>query len=215
MKKAYLIQAFIPSTIYDDRLKFLFSKAHDFRAEGDKMIGIYAWTDKKEIVNEFIDGRTQDIYKVMKVDFCDKEEYEEFQRDYKELKLNYYKYKLSPPFSRDSNASELEIVSTFNEYIQTTEYGQENMYEFGLADIPDINYRIFKPDIIDALDVINYTSEYDKNSGNEEDADNLDFQLSYGCSSLGHSLKFDVSNEVNVLLHLYKFMFHNYEGVNK
>jgi hypothetical protein len=211
MKTVYLINAMIPRDLYDKGLKFLLHSKSDFRLNSNVMTGIYAWTTSKKYLDDFLTVRDKSIYKVIPIEFDDKEEFKSFKNDNKESMLSYQTFNSS---FYTEKTKEVEILVTFNEYIQSTEYGEENMYEFGCFNMNLINYNIFKDKLIDDLDILNYTYEYDKRNENEE-KELVDYNRSFGLTSRGSLIRFDSDNEVNILLHLFKFFFSGVEEREK
>ena len=69
--KLYLIYAIIPSNVFSTRIKYLIDNVKDFKTQGNDRVGLYAWTTSKKILEEFLEGRDHDIYKVIKKEFMD------------------------------------------------------------------------------------------------------------------------------------------------
>ena len=72
---------------------------------------------------------------------------------------------------------------------------------------PDANYRLFKDDIIHALDMIGYTSAYDLCYGNMEEVDNASFNMSYNIGSMGSTIACKPS-ELELLVYLFYYTFY-------
>lgn len=202
-KTVYLLNTKIPRHIYDSYIKFILPTHDNFRACGNDMVeGIYAWTDKKKYLNDFFELRPRDLYGIITIVFDDKEEFHKFSVDNKECRLDYHDFD-----SGSDDGKSIGILTTFNEFIQVTENGSEYLEEFGINHLDLVDYEIFNGKIIDALDELNYTYEFDSQYGDESRLDNASFQSSYNLSSMGSRLQFNIRNEVNVLLHLYRFFF--------
>lgn len=201
MKKVYLINALIPRDVYDKKIKYILPRGSDFRSKGEYMYGIYAWCSNKKIKDEFLKSRRNDIYNVVEIEFDDKEEFKKFKVEQKESYLDYRK------FETEIRDESIEVLTTFNEFIQVTEYGEENLNEFSYSNIDLVDYLIFTDDIINSLDTIGYTSEFDKNCLDFDRFDNAGYNASFNLTSLGRQLKFDVQNELSILLNLFRFFF--------
>lgn len=209
MKTVYLINAMIPREIYDTGIKYLLPSNSDFRVNGNTVSGIYAWTDSKKFLEDFLEARDSSVYKVVPIKFDDKDEFKTFKFNNKDAMLMYKSFNSECELGK---SNKIDILVTFNEYIQSTDYGSENMFEFGFSGINLTNYHIFKEKLIESLDILNYTVEYDKHNDDDSIRESNDYNMSFGITSLGHRIKFDVNNEVNVLLHLFRYFF---SGVEK
>ena len=81
------------------------------------------------------------------------------------------------------------------------------MTEFGPSIYATVDYEIFNDSIINALDIIGYTSEYDINHSNDDERiERANFQESFNLTPLGNK-RIDIHTEANMLLYLYRVMF--------
>ena len=210
MKKIYYIYAIIPEQIYYSKIRYIIPNQHDYRLKHNSMYGLYAWTTSKKITKEFFEVRNKSIYTLIKGDMIDKEDYKRMKEKYGELELDYRKYYYdgNTPIEEDS----ITIVSTKNEYIQSTEYVAENLYEFGPKSDINIHYSIFKDKIIKALDLLGYTTDYDIEYGEDSDADCASYNLSFGLTKYGNKDITKNVNQMNILLFLFRFLFYGNEN---
>ena len=213
MKKIYYIYAIIPENIYDKKVRYIIPNQHDYKLKHNAMYGLYAWSTSKKIVKEFFEVRNKSVYTLIKKDIYDKEDYKLIKEKYGDLELDYRKFY----YNNDSPDEEesITIVSTKNEYVQSTEYISENLYEFGpKADIA-IHYSIFKDKIIKALDLLGYTTDYDIEYGNDSDADYASYNLSFGLTKYGNRNVTGNVNQMNILLFLFRYLFYGNESTLK
>lgn len=207
----YFIYAKIPSKIYDERIKFIISNVYDYRFRNGYMYGLYAWTKKKKIYKEFIELRNNgNIYTVIKKDDIDDDQFKEIKDTYFQLELKSYRYfhKTESSEDEDNSSRFMEVVSTKNEYNICTNEFSEYINEFGpkVKDgYPD--YLMFSPDVIEALDIIGYTTDYDitQTTGARKEKAIENFQE--GKTVLGRDLFVTGENELTNLLFLFYFMF--------
>ena len=205
-KKIYYLYAKIPENIYNKKVKYLISNNHDFRWKHSYMYGLYAWTTSKKILKEFIEVRENSIYTLVKNDILDKEEYNRIKDRYSDLELKSYRYYYNNSLKLDDES--IMIVSTKNEYVHSTEFNEEFIYQFGPQVSDTFPYYIFKDKIIDALDRIGYVSKYDIELGSEDDSNFANYNLGFNMTKYGHKNKVVYNNDMNNLLYLYRYFFY-------
>lgn len=210
--KIYFIYAKIPMTVYDTRIKFIISNVHDYRCKDNHMFGLYAWTRKKKLCEEFLELRDcPELYTVIKRDDIREDQYKVIKDRYFQLELKPYRYFYDTKVreEEEENADRfMEVVSTQNEYNISTNEFSEYINEFGPhmdSNYPD--YRIFNSEVIKALDIIGYTTDFDiinTEDARKENAINL-FQQ--GKTVYGRDLYLTGENELSNLLFLFRYMF--------
>ena len=196
----YFIYAEIPRYDYDERLKFLLSDQHDFRAKGNYMRGLYAITNNKKFLKEFFNLRGgNEMYTTIKRDL-DEDDWDMIRNQYSDLILRKSHF-------GDRKNKKMELIVTKDEETTVQYDGRAYMIEFGPSIYANIDYRIFNDSIMNALDIIGYTSDYDINHSNDDERiENANFQESFLLTPLGHK-RIDINTETNMLLYLYRVMF--------
>ena len=211
MKKStiYYIFTTIPKKIYDKKYKYLLPNKifSNCKFLEDSWYGLYAWTLKKSLVTEFFQIRDKKKYELKKVEIdINGEEFKEFKNDYAEYKLR----KSSFDHYYDGKIQKVDIVVTKNEYTQTNMDldGPSNYDEHILGEIKsDVNFNIFKDDILQSLDKLNYTEFIILRNGTSSDIDEYSFQNSFNLTLFGHPRINYQLDELNFLLKLYEEMF--------
>ena len=225
MKKVYLIYVKIPTYIYLDRLCHLVTNNDfRFRQKGKYILGLYAWTDDKKLLKEFMETRYAPIFKVKKTRKDNLEDI--LPKDISiTLKLEEHNYfhdsDFDPEFSNvDDTISDIVksrselIVSTREEYNNCAWSLSENMLEYGPAKyiVRENDYTIFNDELIDALDILGYISNYDllyANASNMYDVN--DYNRSFGTSYRGHNITNNIlcnmhNNQYYGFIYLYSYL---------
>ena len=198
MNKIYYIYAMIPEYIYNQKIKYLLSSSqYDFRWKHGKMYGLYAWTTSKKMMKEFFEVRDNKIYNVIKNDMYDKEELDRLKSNYPDLELGYRRYYYD---DCENEEDSILITSTKNEHINSTEFPEEYLYEFGPKASDEFVYYIFKDKIIKALDILGYTTSYDIEYGTEAENDAAQYNLSFNLTKYGNKHKIKFTNQMNRFL---------------
>lgn len=198
--KIYLIYAAIDSEDFLTRMCHLVPDKNIYKLNDDetKFIGLYAFTNKKNVMKEFIKSRNHADYIVNREELDD-DSYESFKVNNIQLHLDYYKF------------GDTTMVATKNEYVQITDYLSENMYEF--IQCATVDYYIFNNDIMDALDKISYTTAYDttlvsgENDFYNDRLSQADNNASYGLTVNGQPLHLFEDNVEMCFLYIFKPMF--------
>ena len=210
--KVYGIYAIIPTEVFESRMfKFVYDK-HKFSLSknGNYYYGLYAWTTKKKVVKEFLDIRNKDMYKVKELKI-DKEDEKDFELDYKFEELSYYNY--------IAGNEEYEVLTTLNEFTESCDNISENLndllYDILTNEVAD--YDILNQDLIDALDIIGYTSYYDIECGGNPDLvtdeeaitrrEFAEYHESFRQTVFGRNYVDFTKNEFAALLYIYEPMF--------
>lgn len=205
MKSIYIIYIKIDEDTFNI-FKYIIPNVHDFKWRDDNFYGMYAWTTSKSKLSEFLEIREKSIFNISKKEIDD-EEYKMFKSHYHLLELKRYDYN-----SNRTNKDEyVKVVTTKNEKIEVQDNGSENYNEFGPAVSSLFNYKIFKKDIIQALDIVGYTGLYDVNYGNLDYMDAANYNKSYGLTPLGNSILTNPS-DLSLLVYLFYYTFY---GKNK
>lgn len=210
--KVYGIYAIIPTEVFENRMSKLVYDKNKFRLSKNEnyYYGLYAWTTKKKVVEEFLYIRNKDMYKVKEIKIP-KEDERDFKLEFKFEELAYYNYKVGK--------EEYEVLTTLNEFTESCDNRSENLdellYEKITNDVAD--YEILKKDLIKALDIIGYTTYYDIECGgnpevttDEEANDRLALasdSKSYNQTVYGRRYIDFTENEFEALLYIYEPMF--------
>lgn len=201
----YFIYANIPREVYDKTLKFLLSHQYDFRAKGNMMRGLYAITNKKKYVKEFFNIRSgREMYTLVEKEMS-KEDWNTLSED------RFHDLLLKESRFISDGRDFIDMVVTFNEEVTTKEDGSAYISEFGPRQFVDIDYMIFSKALINALDVLGYTTYFDTSSSSfdPERKEAARYNLDFGQTSLGREMPgfTTADNEINILLYLYRAMF--------
>lgn len=168
MKTIYLIYIVVNDDLLFNLLSsFVNIKLYDYNDDSNTFKGLYAWTTDKDIYEEFMLFRKGcNLYRPIKKTI-DKDEYKQFKSQYKSLKLKRYKYCRGDYIPKPDE----RVVSTFDEH----SFIYEDCCDFALMVdkglFPDliVDYTIMNDEIIDALDTLSYTTEYDSYYGGDPD----------------------------------------------
>lgn len=198
MKSIYLIYISIDESTFNI-FKYVLPNVHDYKWIDDKFYGLYAWTNGKSKLTDFMEVRDNKVFNVSKKEL-DEDEYDLFKDHFHLLELKRYNYKTN-------DKKDMEVVSTKNEMIEIFSNGKENYMEFGPTVDDSFNYRIFKKDLINALDILGYTSIYDLNYGSMEENDLASYNGSYGLGPVGNMILAQPS-ELNLLIYLFYYTFY-------
>lgn len=208
--KLYMIYAIVDTKFYYSILRNLLPTQHPFELinDTDKCTGLYAWTTEKSLLKQFSKERDMNKFKVLKANI-DKDDFPRFNLDMIDLKLEDREYVIPLTKSHET----VHYVTTKNEYVQVTDYGRENLYYF--KPFMDVDYMIFNEEIIDALDIINYTSIYDTEClcGGESDEEVTErmelanFNASFNLTTNGHKLVEMYENTAATLIYLFSPLF--------
>lgn len=197
--KLYLIYAIIPSNVFSTRIKYLIDNVKDFKTQGNNRVGLYAWTTSKKILEEFLEGRDHDIYKVIKKEFMDDEDIDKFKSVYNTLELHLYHYNNK---HSETSGKGIDIVTTKSEYVNSVLDLEANITGFGYPTFALFDYSDFNQELKTALEILNYNYYYDSNA----------LAFDEKSESTKSSEEF---NEVAGLLYLYGYMFGGKEPENE
>ena len=196
----YFIYAEIPRRDYENTLKYLLSDQHDFRSKGDCMRGLYAITNNKKFLKGFFNIRGgNEMYTTVKRDLED-DDWDMIRDQYSDLVLrkSHFEERIEEKMKR---------IVTKNEETTVHYDGRAYMTEFGPSMYANVDYELFNDSIINALDIIGYTADYDVNHSNDDErVERAFFQESYALTPLGNK-RIDINTETNMLLYLYRVMF--------
>lgn len=192
--KIYLIKVHIPAALYQVKYNYLFkgsgkesSNVNRFHFLEDKDVyaGLYAWSNNKTEISEFLEFRNLSRVKYHKeIIEIDKDDFDEFRSKYKFSFLKKYEI---PSIKGDVQY----MLMTYEEYLNVTEYASENLFEFVDADLYKADYYVLKGKYMQALDIISYTTNYDNRSNmifpfNDERYEFSDYMMTYGLTTGGN-----------------------------
>ena len=206
----YLIYADIDCKVYDKEIKYILPNEPVFQKDGQVMKGLYAWTTKKKLLKEFKDDRKDaNIYLYLKKE-VDEDELENFLDKYDMLQLKRYGYNKGT----DENGKDrfINITSTKNEFIITTEFGAENMQE-DIDEIFDhlLELRAVNDDVCKACCVLGIMRYWKAIYGEIDEIDYLNYQESFGLNPTAAAISHkDLTVEFNTLTYLFQYMFTGY-----
>lgn len=216
--KIYEIYAKIPNRIYDNRLCYLVPNTMDYKRKKNYSKGLYAWTDDKDLLRRFLEERKEArfIYTIKTKKIHD-EYLEELEEDspkeyfiFRSMKLAIHQFEY--PFTGNGEF----IVSTENEYMESGDNGNSNMYNFG-PDVTDvIPLTLYKEKYINVLDSFNYISlHYIATSDNIDVIDTANYNASYNIGALGNTLHVSYGNMFGCFLYLFSYMIYGEEFPTK
>lgn len=206
--KIYMVYANISKYDYDKSMRFLLPPQHVYEYADGVYHGLYAWTTKKSIIKQFEEERNMSVFEIKKGNI-DEDDFERFKLDMAELKLDDRLYSI--PLTKGVEV--VHFVTTKNEFVQVNDYGRENLYYIR----PQVNedYEIFNEELINALDIINYTAIYDLNylaaddrfPDFEDRMELANYNASFNLTPLGNKYIEVENNTVVMLLYLFSSLF--------
>lgn len=212
----YCIYAAVPKKVFIDSVSGVIPNTKDwsYDDETEKYTGLYAWTKKKSLFNDFMNIRSGCKYYIpLKKDFS-KDEYMKFKEVYSEYKLGYYEYDRGDT----ANISSTIFPSTLFEFLLTdSTEGYSEMYYNYMPEIM-VDYHPFNQTLIDALDAISYTTEYDLMIGGDPEcftddettqrSEYAEYNKSYGFTVFGRRY-FDIcADKLQMLIQYIKSMIY-------
>lgn len=216
--KVYLVYLKIDKHLYEQMKNLLGFNADTFDSYGDYKIGLYAYTNKKNLLNDFMSYRTscKNNY-IIKTESMDKDEYDEFRNDVgSDGMIADYNYDYPIPSKK---ATEKLITTTKNEYIQSTGLNgccAENFAELFTLRYNFLSYNIFKKEYKDALDLFQYNDFCILNdlisvspSVKEVVEDSI---YGYGVTRSGRQWQTFYDNEVMMFMTLFYPIIGGYDG---
>ena len=216
--KIYFIYASIPQRIFDNRLKFLIPMKSTFVHKNGNMVGIYAWTNKKKLLKEFLEVRENSIYTVMKEEIDD-DDFNNFRRENIEMMLERKEFFITGlnrtvGFSTGNGVKLkcIECIVTRFEYVNATEDGNACIHEYLIQNLC-VDWTFFNEDIVYALDVLGYTTIFDNfltSSDTRRDACN--YSSSFELTPNGYPITLNIMCELFVLLYTFSYMFYGVES---
>lgn len=193
--KLYLIYAKIPKNIYNDMKTRGTIFANEYEYINGDIVFLYAWTNKKRLLNGFMNIHKSGLFTVIKKEFYDKDECDEFT-------LKYVDDKLMEMVLRSSNGDNV-IIGTRDEYSNLRD--SFSMFKFELlSEHATVNYTLFKSKYQIALDKLGYTTDYEYNFG--DDIDFVSNNDSYNVTVLGNQKHECCDDEVGLYAMLYKYL---------
>lgn len=212
----YLIYIKINVDEFDKRMKYLIENIQQYKQKDGVWTGLYAWTYKKKMVSKFLKFRNKKIYKVVEKDIDDDRLMHLLKHKYPTLKL-YESYFVSDVIRtvrvdhecgmkpKDTEGM-TPMVTTKFEFLNSTDYLSENIYEF-LA-CPEIDYNFFTADMVKLLDILQYTFYYDNYYATGQRREYADYQAGFNLTPGGERLYADMmTNELFALFYLYSYSF--------
>lgn len=213
MKKIYLIYAKIPDPLYQMLSFYIRYIEKTFTISVDnKWLGLYAWTTSKKKLKIFKETRKKAKVYIYKEKMIEKDYLKKFSEENKDSKLGNYEYIQSyslaclPP---------INVITTLEEYNIATD--NDIIYEFLVENSVfqnyNVDYMIFRTDIINALDILNYTTEYDLFWGGESEDDGEDrtetanYLMSYNQTPFGNKYIGIYDNEFASLMMVFSSLF--------
>lgn len=213
--KLYLIYASIDADVYDSEIKFLLPNQSIFQRENRVMKGLYAWTTKKKLLDEFIEARDDShIYIYLKKEI-DKEEFKVFKSDYNLLELKAYGY--FKGYTEKNENEYINVVTTKNEFIVITEEGNNYIQEDIDEILIDLDvYCCFNDKLFQAITILGIKYQCDMICGDDDLVDYITYNMSFDIVDTVIKPK-DYKNEFSMLLYLFQYMFIGIgrkEGIN-
>ena len=216
--KVYLVYLKIDRHLFDQMKNILGVNLSRFESYGDYMIGLYAYTNKKKLLHDFMAYRSNCAKNyIIKTESMDKDEYDSFRNDVgSDGTINEYIYDYPDPSKK---STEKILTTTKNEYIQSTGLNgcsAENFAELFTLRYNFLPYNIFKKEYKDALDMLQYNDFCILNdlifvsSDEKEVVDNQIY--GYGLTSSGRRWQTFYENEVMMFLALFYPIIGGYDG---
>lgn len=215
--KVYLVYISIEESVFNSRLKYLVDDVHLYEKNNNTWRGLYAWSYKKKDVTKFLELRNKKIFNVVEKDIDDDYINLMLKNKYDMLKISNNWFISSAKIKRsdiidgvitdEDKESMTSVYTTKEEYVNSTEFMDENMFEF--LPIPDVDYLYFLDSMVEILDILQYTFWYDcHRSVNTSRQDYAAYQESFNLTPCGNKLYVNMdSNELYALLYLYSYAF--------
>lgn len=215
MKEVYLIYASIPSILFDSKLHDYVKDNTKYSLKNGNYTGLYAWTTKKSLLNEFLEFRenAKSMYTIITREFT-KEEYYAFKSENEYEKLAYYRFYHNMEYCKSESIEKYStsILCTKEEYEEVYDQGEYHLLDY-MTQIVNTEYITFKDEFKLALDRIGYCDMFNRIiDGVDEDEFNefyhdrhemSEFNHSYNLSYYGNNL-FDVcENKLAIFLNIY------------
>ena len=216
MKEVYLIYASIPSTLFDCKLHDFVHDSTKYSLKNMYYTGLYAWTTKKELLEEFLEFRqgAKSIYKVIKREF-EKDDYQEFKLDNEYEELNYYKkYNNRDDFRTDSiNSTLANIICTKAEYENAYDIGAQYLFDY-MSRIISAEYLVLKDEYKLSLDHVGYCDMFNRLHDGIDDNDEYNefyynryeftnYNEGFGLSFYGQPLIDICKNNLLIFINIY------------
>lgn len=223
MKTYYLVYANVPSILFENAYKHIIGNSWEYEqmnVNGNSVYhGLYAWTSKKSLLNEFLKYRDPATYQIKE---CYDDEYIQtvLKEKYWNQKIDTYTlvalygkgnfsngYDILEAYRHNTKKSDdvktFNVIMTKEEYVNCTEYREENWLDFGLH--AEMRYDIFTDEFIQLLDEIGYTLIHDiYYTNNQQIRDCACYMLSFDVSPFGNEINLSLANEMSAFLLYYR-----------
>jgi hypothetical protein len=229
MKKIYVIYASIPSLLFDNKIHDFIHDPMRYKLSDNKYIGLYAWTTKKKLLDEFLNTRykARSMYTVLKKELDD-DDYIYFKKDNNQEKLSCYKL-YHDIVEEDENKNVHEklndetprIVCTKNEYETIYDLGEQYLFDY-MCQIVNFEYLVLNDQYKLLLDKIGYCDLFNRIFDGLTDYDDYDdfyhdrhemteFNNGYGLSYYGNTAVDICKNRLMIFINIFYEMIVGYD----
>ena len=216
--KIYLVYAKIPKYLNGWAEDTIDDFVHYSRDEDDNSVGLYAWTIKKKYFNQFKKTRSNDFFVYSEKDIPE-DAIEWFRKEVKTRELTKHSFALVVggyvTEYKDKSGKGVKMILVSDEldklYLGHDGYIPEAYYEMSSRASED--YYPLNNTIIDALDMIGYTTDYDINFGGDDEVfddeecysrrERASYNMSYQLAVEGSRYINLMANEFNAFMMLY------------
>ena len=207
MKNIYKFYLFMPyDEMRDMDIKYNRTSKFFYNENSDMCFVLYAWTNNKNIKNEFARLRTERfIIKEQKID--SDSEYQDFKVHYKEEKieprpLRYYN-------ENKEKYEDIDVLMTFSEHVLFSEFLEEFAGSV-MSKYCESEYQYLKEEFIEILDLFMYTTYHDIYYAEDESVEDLvAYQLSFRKTVRGHDVDKIIStmDQFKLFVHTFTDLF--------
>ena len=218
--KIYLVYAKIPHYLKNYAFDFIDNFTSYVKDGNGNYVGLYAWTTKKKYFKAFKETRSKDFF-VYKEKNIPSGDIEYFRKELSSLELIKHSFAIviggkGIEYKDKKSGKGIKMILVYDEYdkIVTSHDGNVPLSWYNMTTVASEDYYPLNDTIIDALDIIGYTSEYDMLYGGDDDAfldeeidsrrDTVYNQLSYQLTVDDNSYINLMANEFNTFMFLYE-----------
>lgn len=208
----YKVYVSIPSEKVKFELKSLLPDEGsylEYDSASDRFYGLYGWTNDENIMSEFKDQRKDCKYYRYIQTKISSDEYEIYKNQYKLWRIKLHKLRVDI-----DGIKSVRVPTTLFE--KSISEDDDSIYPF-LLDSGKyfiVDYFPFNDEIIDALDILNYTTEYDAYIGGDPqafDEHECDERIELALYNMGYGLTVNNNkyfnifhNKLNIFMLIYK-----------
>lgn len=109
--EVYLVNIEIPINVFNLQYIYFIDNSEKYLYKNNIMYGLYAWTTNKDILDEFMETRNKEVFKVT-TEKVKKKDLKYLKKNYDTHELDWYIYK----YKEKGELKDIGIITTLNEY---------------------------------------------------------------------------------------------------